>query len=249
MDSDETINNNIENDLLQKYIVIRQHNIEVIVMRQNKFINASHLCREHGKIYSNWKKQVSTKNEFHKLATLLNVTQSCLSIRIYKSNINRFVHGIYIHPVLCVYVARWISQQLGNAIVDIVGFIDSQCHAERLLIGKVTQNDHASDEEIIFTAINDKNEKYHELKQHIKPILDEYETLYIRGTNATCGICLEHIYLKNKDQQYFGHLSHCNHVFCSRCIILWHNESKKTCPICRTNFSNIVISRFMPNKK
>ncbi|ABZ79913.1 zinc finger-like protein [synthetic Vaccinia virus] len=55
--------------------------------------------------------------------------------------------------------------------------------------------------------------------------------------------------LFTQNDRYFGLLDSCTHIFCITCINIWHRTRRETgasdnCPICRTRFRNITMSKF-----
>ena len=69
--------------------------------------------------------------------------------------------------------------------------------------------------------------------------------------DSTCGICLENVY--NTQQQQFGLLSCCNHIFCHACLMEWRrssevsSSSRRVCPTCREPSNYVVPSHVFPS--
>ncbi|GFS07221.1 E3 ubiquitin-protein ligase makorin-1 [Elysia marginata] len=70
------------------------------------------------------------------------------------------------------------------------------------------------------------------------------------SADKECGICLESVILKTTDTEEeddklarrFGILENCSHCFCLSCIEKWR-ETRRTCPMCRTESHFIINSR------
>lgn len=81
-------------------------------------------------------------------------------------------------------------------------------------------------------------------------ILNKYEDVYRVSKEKECEICYEVVYSKRlENDRYFGLLDSCTHIFCITCINIWHKTRRETgasdnCPICRTRFRNITMSKF-----
>jgi len=64
----------------------------------------------------------------------------------------------------------------------------------------------------------------------------------INNLDDVCPICLD--YLPNSHI-----ILECNHKICKECIILLINYNTKTCPICRSALSNIMIESSIPSNE
>lgn len=65
-----------------------------------------------------------------------------------------------------------------------------------------------------------------------------------------CSICTKNLpsslsTTANSTTSFIGHLEHCDHVFCARCIFVWNRSnqavSSKSCPNCRVQSERILV--------
>jgi len=79
----------------------------------------------------------------------------------------------------------------------------------------------------------------------------EEELAIERSREKTCGVCLEVVWNKENDQR-FGLLENCDHVFCLQCIRTWRSLSNyehqvvKACPECRTKSFFVTPTKYWP---
>ena len=63
----------------------------------------------------------------------------------------------------------------------------------------------------------------------------------------TCSICTSDLKdnTTSTKTSFFGHLEHCDHVFCARCILLWNRSNRlvrnKSCPNCRLQSARVLV--------
>jgi hypothetical protein len=95
--------------------------IKVLIMTQNRYINATKMCQDGGKRYDNWLKNQGSKeliNEFESAA--INVGDgNNLTILIVGGN-NPEYRGTYAHPDLITHIASWVSAKLALKVSKIV---------------------------------------------------------------------------------------------------------------------------------
>ncbi|KAL7497656.1 hypothetical protein ACHAWT_005675 [Skeletonema menzelii] len=93
---------------------------------------------------------------------------------------------------------------------------------------------------------NDTTEHNHNRTPQTKNNEEEEELV-----DTTCGICLENVY--NTQQQQFGLLSCCNHIFCHACLMEWRrssevsSSSRRVCPTCREMSNYVIPSHVFPS--
>jgi hypothetical protein len=82
------------------------------LFREDGYINATKLCQDGGKLFTNWKSLESTKRNVNTLSEELNIPVDTL-VQIKKGNTTKFKQGTWIHPRLGTVLAQWISPTFG----------------------------------------------------------------------------------------------------------------------------------------
>jgi len=82
------------------------------LFREDGYINATKLCQDGGKLFTNWKSLESTKRNVNTLSEELNIPIDKL-VQIKKGNSTKFKQGTWIHPRLGTVLAQWISPTFG----------------------------------------------------------------------------------------------------------------------------------------
>jgi len=82
------------------------------LFREDGYINATKLCQDGGKLFTNWKSLESTKRNVNTLSEELNIPIDKL-VQIKKGNTTKFKQGTWIHPRLGTVLAQWISPTFG----------------------------------------------------------------------------------------------------------------------------------------
>lgn len=112
------------NDIDEKYAWARFGNVEVIMMKENGYINATKLCKLGGKNFRDWYRG-GNKNYVEFIENQLNEASANLrypikSLILVKDGNNNEIRGTYAHPKIIVSVASWISHEFNSMVSDIV---------------------------------------------------------------------------------------------------------------------------------
>ncbi|QDJ95126.1 RING finger protein [Hypsugopox virus] len=256
----------IENELLfydticEKYTILQYKNYDIIIDKSNLYINITRLCTNMNKKFSVWKQTVIGNQQITNTISHEGIERQNLFIRVYRSKKSMEYYGTFAHPKLIYYITKWISTSYCNIILTMLfcyykninydTTVEPYCYYNNIphiphFLPFVVLNKYSIDKiNIIFTAIQEKNNTYYFLKDKHSSILKFYELKYSYSSTIDCSICLETVYKKSLNDQYFGILSVCKHIFCFNCINIWKN-TKNTCPICRKVFSIVIKSRFL----
>jgi KilA-N domain len=76
----------------------------IIMMKDNSFVNATKLCSSRGRDYRNWLRQDQTKELIKYLPTINEVPDICI-----KSEFQDILNGSYINPLLLPSLCNWLS--------------------------------------------------------------------------------------------------------------------------------------------
>lgn len=112
---DNIIFKNINDD----FLCVKLNEYKLIIMKKNGYINATKLCNDHNKEYSDWimdnrdlvdkiKYMINKSNVFTENDEIL---ESVIDIKKNKS-----VSGIYVHPLLIRCIAKWISSVVSSNV-------------------------------------------------------------------------------------------------------------------------------------
>ena len=82
--------------------------IQVLIRKEDGYVNATELCKAGNKRVSNWFRLDKTKYLIHTLEIDINILKSKL-IDTKKGNSDKFKQGTWIHPLLATNLAQWIS--------------------------------------------------------------------------------------------------------------------------------------------
>jgi hypothetical protein len=123
-----SLNEIIFDHIDDKYAYGKYSDFKVIIMKENRYINATKLCKEYGKELSNWKQNKGSNeliDEVEKEITALGNTGSVNNAFIIvntsnKNEKNKLISGTYVHELLIPHIASWISPQFGIKVSKIV---------------------------------------------------------------------------------------------------------------------------------
>lgn len=83
----------------------------------------------------------------------------------------------------------------------------------------------------------------------------EYSFVLQESCKKICGVCLEVVNEKTKNEKRFGLLPNCNHCFCLTCIRRWRQSTQfdkkatRSCPECRTPSNFVCPSKSWPENE
>lgn len=94
-------------DINNKYSKSVLGDIEIIVMKENGYVNATKLCQEFGKKLNDWYVNKYSKELIKEVE---NYIGNKSTIKVIGGDINNaYFRGTYVHPLMITDVARWIS--------------------------------------------------------------------------------------------------------------------------------------------
>jgi prophage antirepressor-like protein len=135
----------------------------IIPMREDGMINATMLCKAHGKkLLTNYTRNKETKEYLEELSSDMRISITQL-IQICKGNSSKFQQGTGVHRKVAIHLAQWLSP---NFAVQVSNWVD-----ELLITGKVELGNEKSLEELD----NKFQERIIELTQEkeiLKQVLD-----------------------------------------------------------------------------
>ncbi|ANB50970.1 putative KilA-N domain-containing protein [Powai lake megavirus] len=107
-DNDNDFRNVIFENINDEYALGKFGDLEVVMMRENGYVNATNLCKKCGKDYKNWKRNDNSKELVGMLIKDINLPKHKLIISI-KGGFNTKIRGTYVHPIILTNIATWIS--------------------------------------------------------------------------------------------------------------------------------------------
>jgi hypothetical protein len=163
----ESLNNiNIE-FIDNEYSYGQYGEFKVIIMRKNRYINATKLCKEYGKDFKNWKEREYNKELINEVNNLCQSDQAGKdennkSIILIEDGDNHNIRGMYVHELLFPHIASWISPKFG------------------IMVGKIGNN-YMIDE--YTRSIKEKDDKINKLESKINKLLKSNEKLLDKHNN------------------------------------------------------------------
>lgn len=110
----------------EKYAYGKYGEFKVIIMKENKYINATKLCDKHEKLFKNWLRNEDSKilineveNELNN-ALAHNRAGTKKAIIIMQKECNNDLRGTYVHELLIPHIASWISPSFAIKVSKIV---------------------------------------------------------------------------------------------------------------------------------
>jgi len=143
---------------------------QVIIMKENGYINASKLCEIGNKQYKNWVRNDSSQELIETAKRMIyEKTGEETEVTIKMINLSIKLRGTYAHPDLIVHIASWVSSEFAMKVSGIVNnYIASKYE------GKIMQKENAIIElNLIFAQIRKQNDKLSQQNEEIKEELKE----------------------------------------------------------------------------
>ncbi|AFX93196.1 putative KilA-N domain-containing protein [Megavirus courdo11] len=100
--------NIIFENINEKFAVGKFGDFEVIINRDNGYINATQLCKDCGERFSNWKRNDKSNELIKKLSHQINLPKRKILIDILGGK-NIKLRGTYVHPIILTNIGNWIS--------------------------------------------------------------------------------------------------------------------------------------------
>ncbi|AEJ34347.1 KilA N-terminal domain, N1R/P28 DNA binding [Acanthamoeba polyphaga mimivirus] len=100
--------NIIFENINEKFAIGKFGDFEVIINRDNGYINATQLCKDCGKDYKNWNQNEKSREFVKKLSQYTGLSNTNLLTKIIGGN-NVKLRGTYVHPIILTNIGNWIS--------------------------------------------------------------------------------------------------------------------------------------------
>uniref|UniRef100_A0AAT9UR33 KilA N domain protein n=1 Tax=Condorpox virus TaxID=3049970 RepID=A0AAT9UR33_9POXV len=137
----------ITKDLNEKFYCIRYNELELIIMRENNYINATKLCKLRGREFKNWMRlSESTKlieeidkiNRIWKTDSDDTFTEVIIKVNLGGRNtLDKIISGSYVHQDLVPYITSWISPLFTVKVSKIINCYVSNRYAFKFKEEKV----------------------------------------------------------------------------------------------------------------
>ncbi|AYP74224.1 N1R/p28-like protein [Fowlpox virus] len=151
MDFTHNITRHIDN----KFCCIRYGNLELIMLKDNGFINATKLCNLGNKKFRNWRKLQSSK-DLIRILSFNNNDKIILEIGLISTSIYRYeLVGTYVHRDLIPYIALWVFPNVAIIYSDVINrylincvdpkhdvnyFVNAMCYLNNKYARKLKKN-------------------------------------------------------------------------------------------------------------
>uniref|UniRef100_A0A6C0H300 KilA-N domain-containing protein n=1 Tax=viral metagenome TaxID=1070528 RepID=A0A6C0H300_9ZZZZ len=137
-----------------------------IPMREDGMINATMLCKAHGKkLLTNYTRNKETKEYLEELSSDMRISITQL-IEVCKGNTSKFQQGTWVHRKVAIHLAQWLSP---NFAVQVSNWLD-----ELFITGKVELGQEKSNKEL-----------ENKFQEQIKLLTQEKETISRQLTSVT----------------------------------------------------------------
>ena len=113
----ENLRNLIHTDINEYYGYAKYLGNEVIIMKQNGYVNISKLCTEHNKKFNDWKRLKRSVELMEFLSASAGIPADGL---VLNPSEKIDLRGSYVHPEIAPDVAAWISPIIGITVSRIV---------------------------------------------------------------------------------------------------------------------------------
>jgi hypothetical protein len=121
---------------------VKVENLKLIMRKSDGYVNATKLCKDAGKEYSNWKRLDGSENLLSAFERSLQICRDLL-VESITTGINE-TRGTYVHPKIAIQIANWCSPEFAVKVSDIIFRYYS---GDLFLIRDVVQNFNATHEE------------------------------------------------------------------------------------------------------
>jgi len=128
-----TLNQIIFEHIDDKYAYGKYADFTIIMMKENRYINATKLCDDHKKLLKNWTKNESSqkligivdkKLEKNRIGSNLSLSSTgnvnSSIIQITSKKFNGILRGTYVHELLIPHIASWVSPEFGIMVSEII---------------------------------------------------------------------------------------------------------------------------------
>lgn len=108
-----------------KYAYGKYDEFKVIIMKENRYINATKLCNETGKSFKHWLENANSKNLIEEVEKTFTAgypavnKKSTIMVQGGKGT-NGLINGTYVHELLIPHIASWISPSFAIKVSKIV---------------------------------------------------------------------------------------------------------------------------------
>jgi hypothetical protein len=116
-DYNQTLCDNL--DPSGKYAYSRLGDLPFIMMTNNKYINATHLCNGCNTRFEDWINNNESKLLMRALKDDVHIPVRRLVIHVNDER-NPLINGTYVHPKLLIHIASWCSPQYAFKVSNIV---------------------------------------------------------------------------------------------------------------------------------
>ncbi|QRM15719.1 n1r/p28-like protein [Penguinpox virus 2] len=121
----------VTREIDQRFCYIKYDTFDLIMMKENGFINATKLCKLGGKELYNWRKLDGTKDLIKNVEEINNIwkvksspsDQKGMIIEVKNESRGKHqyeVSGSYVHPDLIPHIASWISSSFAVKVSKII---------------------------------------------------------------------------------------------------------------------------------
>ena len=184
-----------------KYAYGKYSDFTVIIMKENRYINATKLCKEYNKELSNWKQNKGSLELIEEVEKEISINGypriENKSFIIIKGGNNQLICGTYVHELLIPHIASWISPRFGIMVSKIINN-----HIVNEYIKTLKEKD---------TSIKERDDKIEELiklmkesdmkaEKRTKKIIDKLEDTHLKSKK------------KQIDYRYYGVRGQPNYV-------------------------------------
>lgn len=187
-----------------KYAYGKYADFKVIIMKENRYINATNLCNNNNRKFKNWLKTDHSKNLISEVDGLLlksigNLSSRCLSTEVKPSIIKitggnskkENIRGTYVHELLIPHIASWISPEFGIMVSQIVN---------SYIVSEYTKTINIKDDKIA-ELLKRLDESDKRTEKRVKKVLDKLDDNTVKLDEARVELTETRLELKSTNKQ------------------------------------------------
>jgi hypothetical protein len=117
--NDDDIRNIIFEKINDKFAYGKLGKFKVVMMIENRYINATKLCKDDGKEMKHWIENKSSKEMIKDFGKILGLSKDELIVKINGGKLTK-ISGTYVHHSLITHIASWCSTKYAYLVSTIV---------------------------------------------------------------------------------------------------------------------------------
>ncbi|ARF02771.1 SWPV1-197 [Shearwaterpox virus] len=138
MDFSYLVTSNID----EHFCYIEYNDLQLVMMKENGFINATKLCKTKNKNFNSWLLLDETKDLIYKMQheNVNSYQSNLIGVILEMGTENDEIAGSYVHPNLIPHIASWISTSLAEKIYKIMNYFSPEEYDENYELNELSND-------------------------------------------------------------------------------------------------------------